>query len=566
MNPDMSIGEIFTPRNIAGLMADLIIDKNFTRVLDPAVGEGIFLLEIIKKQIKNNPQKRIDEIIREIYGVDIKKTNIEKCRRKFLDKFEIDKEFITECIFQSDFFDLTSKSFSKPEKFDLIIGNPPYLRHEQINNKNLLIEKIKEQSPSNRCYQNKQADLYVYFIEYATYLLKEDGILCFIVPDKWLDVNYGRELKKFLLKNYILNGIIYPAKSIFSNAIIDNVIIILTKNTSHDKAKNLVSFIRMEKIISNSSLQEIIWQKNHEKINTKNVSFISQEKLDYDKKWSKFFRITKLYTDIINHPKITSLKNVANIKRGITSGADNFFYVSKKDIQQFNLPKRYLLPAVKSPKDYSNTIVVNSIAKKIIYIPEEKMFHKLPKKLQKYILWGEQKNYHTRESFKHKKKWYSLNITTPAVILSPRFVRTNFPKFLWNKINAIPNQTYYEVFPKKTHYAKIIFGSLISYFGAWAFEIEGRIEGRGLLQLAVFELANFPVIDPRTLTGLQKNRFIDLINEAINNEAQIDDIRTILTKLICEILNLSSEKKEKIIQSYQTLQHNRLQKRNIQNY
>jgi len=104
-------------------------------------------------------------------------------------------------------FDISSSSeFYDPElmhgveAFDIVIGNPPYIRIHKQNQDKETKETIK------RIYQSayKDFDYYVLFIEKGIYLLKKDGILSYITPDKYLVREYGSKLRKFILKYSII--------------------------------------------------------------------------------------------------------------------------------------------------------------------------------------------------------------------------------------------------------------------------------------------------------------------------------------------------------------------------
>ncbi|HOV15607.1 MAG TPA: transposase, partial [Spirochaetota bacterium] len=77
--------------------------------------------------------------------------------------------------------------------FDVVIGNPPYVRQESLNktDKEYFIEKYKNVG-------NGIADLYVYFYELGLRLLKKGGYLSYISPNKWMERKYGFELRKYL--------------------------------------------------------------------------------------------------------------------------------------------------------------------------------------------------------------------------------------------------------------------------------------------------------------------------------------------------------------------------------
>lgn len=82
--------------------------------------------------------------------------------------------------------------------FDLVVGNPPYIRQEQLGAKAAL-EKFAS--------YDGVADLYVYFVELAHQVLRTGGAYCLIVPNKWLTTAYGRPLRTFLAAQRSVDGI-----------------------------------------------------------------------------------------------------------------------------------------------------------------------------------------------------------------------------------------------------------------------------------------------------------------------------------------------------------------------
>ncbi|EIO9484398.1 Eco57I restriction-modification methylase domain-containing protein, partial [Campylobacter jejuni] len=107
--------------------------------------------------------------------------------------------------------------------FDLIIGNPPYIRQEEI-------KELKNTLSKNYKVYKGTADIYTYFYELGFNVLKENGILSFITSNKYTRAGYGEALREFLLKNtcilkYIdLNGI-----KVFDSATVDTSILSFEK-------------------------------------------------------------------------------------------------------------------------------------------------------------------------------------------------------------------------------------------------------------------------------------------------------------------------------------------------
>lgn len=87
--------------------------------------------------------------------------------------------------------------------FDIVIGNPPYIRQEQIdpNEKKIYQVVFKEVS-------NGTVDIYVYFIQHGLNLLKQNGVLSYITQNKWLKTKYGKELRSEINLKYKADFII----------------------------------------------------------------------------------------------------------------------------------------------------------------------------------------------------------------------------------------------------------------------------------------------------------------------------------------------------------------------
>ncbi len=95
--------------------------------------------------------------------------------------------------------------------FDVVIGNPPYIRQEEI----------KEQKPyltNNFETYSGTADLYVFFVEKGFELLKDKGLFCYIMPNKWMQTVYGKPLRSFLLKNQLQSIIDFGDLQVFDEA------------------------------------------------------------------------------------------------------------------------------------------------------------------------------------------------------------------------------------------------------------------------------------------------------------------------------------------------------------
>ncbi len=112
----------------------------------------------------------------------------------------------------TDWFD-AEWMFGVKDGFDIVIGNPPYIKIQNINNEQA------EYYKHNFTSANGKFDIYVLFDEKAFYLLKDDGITAFIQPHRFILANYGKALRKFILKYRFLNRFVnFGVEQVFDTA------------------------------------------------------------------------------------------------------------------------------------------------------------------------------------------------------------------------------------------------------------------------------------------------------------------------------------------------------------
>ncbi|HRU74532.1 MAG TPA: Eco57I restriction-modification methylase domain-containing protein, partial [Caldisericia bacterium] len=151
-----------------------------------------------------------------------------------------------------------SNVFKEKEGFDLVIGNPPYVRQELIGppliknpsreQKDSYKKKLQESVEKTWGYKvGGRCDLYVYFYFQSLSLLNKKGTFCFINSNSWLDVDFGKYLQEFLLKNFEIKRIIdNQVKRSFKEADI-NTIMVLINYPEKEFLNNKVKFIMFKK-------------------------------------------------------------------------------------------------------------------------------------------------------------------------------------------------------------------------------------------------------------------------------------------------------------------------------
>ena len=198
-------GVVRTKLQIVDMMLDLagyFEKRDLRRVsfLDPAVGHGVFLVRALQrfltscKEFGHDPRDFSDAFL----AFDVDKDHVSISRDAVVSELVSAsvpigdaKALAKRWIVQGDFL-----LASIPARFDIIVGNPPYIRIEQLN------PQLQAEYRNRYTSLFDRADLYVAFIERSLDLLTQDGILSFICADRWTLNRYGAPLREKITSDY----------------------------------------------------------------------------------------------------------------------------------------------------------------------------------------------------------------------------------------------------------------------------------------------------------------------------------------------------------------------------
>lgn len=209
---DNTRGAFYTKREVVNFILDI---SGYTpdqplytqSLLDPCFGEGVFLIEAIKRLLLSARSKQFRNVqaLRDcIRGVEISSKSFEYAKKPIIDllkqegfsEIEINS-LLTHWLIAGDFLlapiDL---------KFDYVVGNPPYVRIENIDKILLDAYRARFETMGNR------SDLYIPFFERSLDLLHPEGVLGFICTDRWLKNQYGIGLREKINKNFYMQCIL----------------------------------------------------------------------------------------------------------------------------------------------------------------------------------------------------------------------------------------------------------------------------------------------------------------------------------------------------------------------
>jgi len=699
-----NLGQYFTSPDVVDLILRFCLQHEDDKILDPACGAGTFLVRAYQHKKLMNQRKMHEDLLETLWGVDIAKFPAHLATINLaINDLGVDKNYPN--ILQEDFFalligdegfdpekwrrtraktlGLKEREVTYPRWFDVVVGNPPYTRQEEISKispedmeyKGKLIGKALLDLRGKKVAEiGKRAGIHAYFFVHGTKFLKDGGHFGFIISNSWLDVDYGKGLQEFFLKNYkIITIIESKVERWFEEADINTCIIILQKcKDKNERDQNLVRFVYLKKPLRHFiPPAQDMWEKQVERINAidklkktilAHTDFYENEELrifpesqkelweegleDVEEgfnrsekesgglktstsqepkyvgsKWGKYLRAPDIFLKILEKgkDKLVPLKKVAKIRRGFTTGADPWFYVSDvtesadvkeikkivnaKDYKGSNLnlrliqsgdgtkwliEKEYLYPVVRNPNYYRNVIIdIHSIKDFVIIVtkPREEIKGEL---VEKYILHGEKKTYKMgknrslipaeTETCASRKYWYQLPDIRPSRILWQKAFDIYHRHYLVEN-DVLANQRFYPIYSEGERDIEIIASFLNSPLVPLYLEFQRSIMGLGAIESTVEEVRQFLIIDPKVVTSsirsslskaLKKlgQREVGSVFEELGasspEEVSLDKIkpdRRELDKIVMgEILGLTDEEQLEVYRAVVDLVKSRIEK------
>lgn len=640
------LGQYFTNPDIVDIILRLCLRKEDDKVFDPACGAGTFLVRAYQHKKIMNSRLSHKEILDTLWGNDIAKfpahlTTINLA----INDLTVEENYPR--VIQKDFFDLLPEiiEFKLPEKwhevtlkglgekgktiihprwFNCVVGNPPYTRQEEIVDmtgqevgyKEKLIEKalykLGPRTEWNKLAKiPKRAGIHAYFFVHGFKFLHEGGRFGFIVSNSWLDVDYGKGLQEFFLKNYKIVTIIESkVERWFEDADINTCVIILEKcvTSKKDCDENLVRFVQLKKPLRHFiPAAENMWEKQVKRLEeidkliktilshseyyenkelrifTKKQSELWEDGFDKEKnkyigsKWGKYIRAPEIFFKILEKgkDKLVPLKAIAKVGVGFVSGANNFFYLDKERINKHGINSKYLRIVMKSPKE-SKFLIINpdDLKNKVLLIKKNE---KTDRNLRGYIKWGESQAFHKRPTCaSHKPNWFNL-YQKPTEILAPYMFWLRHGIFYNSKL-VYTDRENIRIDSRLNN--KALCGVLNSTIFILLREIDGRVSlGEGSLKLEIMDWKVTKIINiqklstnmikklERALFELAKHPIKEVFNEIGANspkEASLDKVqsdRRELDKIVMgEILGLAEEDHLEVYRAVIDLARSRIEK------
>lgn len=523
-NERNKLGQFATPTKLAQEILEhaksMLTPGVPIRFLDPAFGIGVFYSSLLK-----------------VFPT----TQIAEARG-----FEIDTVYAHKAItlWQEHNLDLQLMDFTKTTpptleagKSNLLICNPPYVRHHHLSKtEKQRLQVLSKQVAGIKLSQ--QTGLYGYFLCLSHAWLAEDGLAGWLIPGEFMNVNYGQEIRKYLLTKVTLLRIhrFDPKHTQFADALVSSAIVWFRKSSppvDHNVAFTYGGTLTRPEMVTKIDLKELSSITKWNKLffppafqNTLTVQISSSEK-------HKGTELDEAQMVSMNLGKIP-LSNLFDIKRGLATGANSFFILDCDKVSQYRIPTEFLCPILPNARYLShseiyadengNPITPQSLFLLTCNLSEKEIEANYPS-LWKYLQMGVAAGIHNRFLCRSRTPWYSQEKRLPSMFICTYMGRQSSKKetpfrFILNHSKALVTNSYLILYPKpmlaevlnnQPAIAKLVWQGLASISANTLIE-GGRVYGGGLHKVEPGELGNIPVDN---IFSLLYNHLMPMQNECL---------------------------------------------------
>ncbi|MCK4385755.1 MAG: hypothetical protein KAW52_05770, partial [candidate division Zixibacteria bacterium] len=333
-------------------------------------------------------------------------------------------------------------------------------------------------------------------------------------------------------------------------------------------------FWACEKLISKITRSRKLYEDSQIKVLPKKQKELYQEGIEDNvyvgSKWGgKYLRAPDIFFKILEKGKdlFVPVKDVAEVRRGFTTGANEFFYLSDQEIKAHRIEKEFLKPVIKSPRE-SNSILLkpDDLKFKALLLHQDKkdLRHK---NVLKYIWWGEEKEYNQRPTCRSRKRWYDLGRRKSGKVLWPMIHDERHCVF-YDTI-AVVDHNLFELFPKhrSANSAKVLCALLNTTIYALFKELFGRSTlGQGALKTEGIDIEKLPALRLELLNKKIISKILSAFTKIarrpilpIFEEVKQKDRRK-LDNIFFDILGLTKKERQQVYDAVCELVRNRLKK------
>lgn len=491
-------GGYYTPEKISEFIVDWGIRASTDTVLEPSCGDGSFLSAIANRL--RTLGATAEQIKINAIGVELDEDEAKKSA-----KYET-------TVVCNDFFTYYDKFVDEKKQFDVIVGNPPFIRYQNFTEE---YRKIAFSLMNKHGFHpNRLTNIWLPFLLLACKALKPGGRVGMVIPAELFQVDYAAEARLFL-STYFTNLTLITFKRLVFDDIQQEVVLLLGERGD---AQHGIRVVELE------GLSDLI-EQGQQCLQNAEV-----KKLDHSKdKWVKYYLSNEeleLLNRLNNDPRISDATSLYEVNVGLVSGENDFFVVNQDAVNEHNLQDS-VVPIISRAEqvkgirlnadDYSNLVTAGK--KVLFFAPGNLDVEELTDAQVKYIKWGEEKGYNKNYKCRIRPKWYHVPQTWCADAFLIRQANL-YPRMILNETRALVTDTLHKV-----RFLEGISGNAVAaaFLNTYTFALSetiGRSYGGGVLTFEPGEMRKIRIpmqmahhLDVEKIDNWQRNGEIQRVLE-----------------------------------------------------
>lgn len=467
-------GQFWTPAWISHAMAAYALGDAAT-LFDPAVGAGAFFRAA--RELEPQLGRRI-----QLRGCEIDPGALKEASRAGLTASDLAGVRIGDFV------------LSPPaERFDAIVANPPYVRHHRLSGpakaalRNLAASLVGETLDG-------RAGLHVYFLIRALSLLREGGRLAFIVPADTCEGVFAERLWRWIGGRFRVDAVagFAPEATPFPGVDTNPLVLFIRRAPPRDEFQWALC-----REAGTHALKR--WVSSGFELADMPGLLVKTRKLE------RALRLGLSRDFDGESAGDLTLKDFACVMRGIATGANGFFHLTRNQARTLGIPEDFLVPAVGRTRDLEGDLITDQTLRQLdaagrptlLFSPDGREIGKFPAAVRRYLEDGEAAGLPGRPLIAQRRPWYKMETRRPPAFLFAYLGRRNV-RFVRNAAGVIPLTGFLCVYPKQDPdpaFAEKLWRLLSHPRTVGALRLVGKTYGGGAIKVEPRGLERLPLAE-----------------------------------------------------------------------
>lgn len=491
-------GGYYTPDKISEFITEWAIRTPSDFVLEPSCGDGSFLGAITKRFSELGATH--EDVKKNVIGIE-------------LDDVEAAKsEQYGTTVICNDFFTYYQENIEDKTQFDVIVGNPPFIRYQHFTEK---YREIAFALMNKHGFKpNRLTNIWLPFLVLSCKALKPNGRIGMVIPAELFQVDYAAEARQFL-SNFFDKLTLVTFKRLVFDDIQQEVVLLLGEKGCDKHGIRVVELDDMADLIAQGYTC------------LENAEF---KELDHGRdKWVKYYLSNEelgLLKRLNSDRRISDATDLFEVNVGLVSGENDFFVINQATVEDFKL-QNSVIPIISrseqlkgvrlTAQDYND---LTALGKRVFFFaPGNMNVDELTDEQRTYIQWGEEKNYNKNYKCRIRQKWYHVPQTWRADALLIRQAHL-YPRMILNEKHALVTDTLHKVRFLEGVEGKSVVAAFLNTYTFALSETVGRSYGGGVLTFEPGEMRKIRIpmkfadqLDLQEIDNWQRKGEIDKILE-----------------------------------------------------